>query len=518
MKFNIDKFSVLLKGPLDSKGNICFRRFNQSQIDNETFSLGPLLLKKVYQRYSGYGLDMYRVEITNCWGADLFLHTLSAKFSLPGVNKSGVCRKERDRIIITKEGYEYAVFFPPHYWNDGYFRISGNSLKAVFFQAEEKMPKPILLVPGRKLVFRILLAEKGTGKNRSVAEKKIWKYLQDRRFRKLSRHKIMISHMHTEYSDGQGTVIENARYLKEAGIQIGLWTDHDTYLTEQGIKNLKKEVRTVSDKNFLAVFRPELSSNLRSLPRQKGRLPDHGCYFTPEPVMHFGSRRKNKKLYPAEGAVDVVAETIVKKDKGVCWLAHPALSRQPEELLKGWTKNVIMLEWSNWEWVTSKHSAVFKYQEDFGRLFFEKLDMLLKGGYRVGLISGVDFHSTNLYRDVYNTGVVNYLKDVEMNEKSITGCLKRRDFFVSTGEILIKLCTLNRKNLCIELDTIFPLERIRVVTDRGSYDYLPGAGESSEGKFEYDIKSIMPEKWWRAEFWDIAGNPAFSQPVFLHAL
>jgi hypothetical protein len=506
MKIILNKMSALIEGPLGNSGKNCSKRFDLQKVKENSGTIGPLSFQLARREYPRWGVELIELRICNYWGTNLSLNELSASFLSERPANCSLPENNNKRICISDKSSESLIFFPPHYWNDGFFAYKNDLIKATLFQASKRV-KPLPLSPGNERVFLILQAHKASDDK----AKKVYEYLKTKKFRQLAGHKLMMSHMHTEYSDGKKTLLRNAEYIKNADIDIGLWTDHDCYLQEDDLKRVDEEIALASSENFLALMRPELSSNLWTLPDQKGKLMDHACYLTPEPRMHFGCREKDGVMCAAEGAVDIVAEEIVNKDNGVCWLAHPALSRTPEELIDGWNEYVSMMEWSNYEWIIGKNCAYwFKYCENFGDFFFYKMDMLLNAGFDVGIISGVDFHNIDNDDYVFDNGVINYLKDVQLDAESIVSCLKERRFFVSTGEVLISECELKDGEIILKVDSVFPLKNIVVATDKGK---IKKAVNNSDfvGEIKIALKEIAPEKWWRTEIWDIANNPAFTQ-------
>jgi hypothetical protein len=506
----LNKMVVPLEGPFGALGENCKKQFTQHNVEQSSGDLGPLCFQVTNRDYPDWGLELVELRIRNFWGATLSLHKFSADFSFSSSVSNLQSEKYHDRIMVQYGDQNRIVFLPPHYWHGGVICCEDGFLKVIPFQAGEAN-KPLSLAAGNERLFLILQVHESS----ETKPRKLWDYLGTKRFRQFPGYKVMMSHMHTKYSDGKGTLLENAECLKGPDIDIGLWTDHDAWLDETGLAKLPEETTLASDENFLAVSRPELSSNLHIIPDQKGKLQDHACYLTPKPVNHFASLKKDGKHCSGEGAVDIVAQNIVENENGVCWLAHPGLSRTPKELMDGWTQHVSMMEWSNYEWIIGKScSSIFRHCVDFGQLLFHKLDMLLNQGFEVGVIGGVDFHGNQNADYVFSNGIVNYLKNIELNVPSVVACLKERDFFVSTGEILIEKCELKSGEVVLEIDTLFPLRNIIVATDKGKINYSVKDLDSN-GEIKIPLNQFNPEKWWRTEIWDIANNPVFTQPVII---
>ena len=131
------------------------------------------------------------------------------------------------------------------------------------------------------------------------------------------------------------------------------------------------------------------------------------------------------------------------------------------------------------------------------------------------------------YDDAYGMSPVNYLKldsvpTVE-DMSSVTGALKRGDYFVTSGEVLIPhyeiTGTGNERTITAEVEWTFPLEFVEVVWGDGekterqiiSTTDLPPFGQK---RFEIPFDAAG-KKWVRFAAWDVATNGALIQPVSL---
>ena len=131
------------------------------------------------------------------------------------------------------------------------------------------------------------------------------------------------------------------------------------------------------------------------------------------------------------------------------------------------------------------------------------------------------------YDDAYGMSPVNYLKldsIPSVNDmSSVTGALKRGDYFVTSGEVLIPSYevqgTGDERTIVAEVEWTFPLEFVEVVwgngetTDRQiiSATDLPPFGRK---RFEIPFDAAG-KKWVRFAAWDVATNGALVQPVSL---
>jgi hypothetical protein len=137
---------------------------------------------------------------------------------------------------------------------------------------------------------------------------------------------------------------------------------------------------------------------------------------------------------------------------------------------------------------------------------------------------------------------VNYLRlkkipRFKQGWQPVLDCLREGRFFVTTGEILIERFSVNGKesgetakfmagerlDIRARVQTTFPLAFYQIVTGDGKRVKRQQFRLTREGSFlEKEIKSNYPTtkdgfhpRWIRFEIWDVAGNGAFTPPVWL---
>lgn len=131
------------------------------------------------------------------------------------------------------------------------------------------------------------------------------------------------------------------------------------------------------------------------------------------------------------------------------------------------------------------------------------------------------------YDDSYGMSPVNYLKLDSVpsvdDMSSIINTLKRGDYFVTSGEVLIPSYEVqgsgNQRTIVAEVEWTFPLEMVELVwgdgetTDRQiiSTTDLPPFGKK---RFEIPFNT-QGKKWVRFAAWDVATNGAMVQPILL---
>ncbi len=145
------------------------------------------------------------------------------------------------------------------------------------------------------------------------------------------------------------------------------------------------------------------------------------------------------------------------------------------------------------------------------------------------LIAEGDTYTKYPEDEIYPQLSVNYIRLDELpafdeDWSSITEAMRRGDFFVTTGEVLIPTFAVeggeSRRTVVAGVEWNFPLEFVEVVWGDGKAvgrQVLPttdlGAFGSKTFRLEFDAEG---KKWVRFAAWDSAGNGAFTQPVHLN--
>ena len=159
---------------------------------------------------------------------------------------------------------------------------------------------------------------------------------------------------------------------------------------------------------------------------------------------------------------------------------------------------------------------------------FELLDDMNNWAGPKYLIAEGDTYTKFPEDEIYPQLTVNYIRldrlpRFDEDWSPITEAMRRGDFFVSTGEVLIPSIEIegheHRRVLVAEVEWTFPLEFVELVWGTGEAtgrQVLPtsdlGAFGSKTFRMEFDASG---KKWVRFSAWDSAGNGAFTQPVHL---
>jgi hypothetical protein len=129
--------------------------------------------------------------------------------------------------------------------------------------------------------------------------------------------------------------------------------------------------------------------------------------------------------------------------------------------------------------------------------------------------------------DIYANNPVSYVKLDKLpavdDMSSIINSMKRGDYFVTSGEVLITNYEVegsgSQRTVSAEVEWTFPLDFVEVVwgdgqtTDR---QILPATHLPAFGKHRFSIPfNTAGKKWMRFAVWDVAGNGALVQPIKL---
>jgi hypothetical protein len=144
------------------------------------------------------------------------------------------------------------------------------------------------------------------------------------------------------------------------------------------------------------------------------------------------------------------------------------------------------------------------------------------------VIADIDTYQKGPEDDLYPNFPVNYLHlnavpGPDEDWSPVLRALRRGEFFVTTGEILIPAYrvegTGNRRTIVADVEWTFPLSFVEVVWGDGKAidrKIISTTDLVAFGKKEFSIPFDATGKAWvRFAVWDSAGNGAFVQPIWL---
>jgi hypothetical protein len=359
-------------------------------------------------------------------------------------------------------------------------------------------------------------------------------------------YKTMVNHFHLRFTErlrASGSLdntFEDLMVMRATGINIvGLSDFHgDLRPNDPGIgryedqRDYYQASMRASDKNFLVTNWEEPTAYFGG----------HYNVMWPKNVYWTKVRREGQpftetlpgfgKVYHTGSPADMQA--LLDAENGYWFHSHPrtkGTTGYPDAILdKAWVKNDRYLGIAFKPAMGDDLSDVRMCQ---WRCFdaIDKMNNLyantgLKPKY---LIADVDTYQKGPEDDTYPNHPINYLKLDRLPGPTedwtpILQSIRNGDFFVSTGEILIKNYAVEgtgaKRTLTADLEWTYPLEFIEVVWGDGKKvdsQIIKATDTTAHGTRKLSIPLDATGKAWvRMSVWDSAGNGAFVQPVWLN--
>jgi hypothetical protein len=146
------------------------------------------------------------------------------------------------------------------------------------------------------------------------------------------------------------------------------------------------------------------------------------------------------------------------------------------------------------------------------------------------VIADIDTYRKSPEDDTYANFPVNYLKmdtvpGYDQDWSPVLKAMRDGDFFVTTGEILIKNYAVtgsgNQRTITADTEWTYPMAFMEIVTGDGKTVNKQRISATEMQAFGTKKLSIpfdaTGKKWVRFSMWDVAGNGAFTQPQWLTA-
>jgi hypothetical protein len=301
-----------------------------------------------------------------------------------------------------------------------------------------------------------------------------------------------------------------------------------------------QECRRWSDERLLFVPGEEINTYLGL--EQEGKHPGHWMSLFPRPVFFTLKRGADQpfseehaeygKVYHVGSRGDMIR--LLREENGLVWAAHPRIKAS------SWTPDIFRDEdfyladyWLGGAW---KAMPADLSRERLGDRVLDLLSDMANWGQKKYVIGEVDVFKIDRTHELYGHMNVNYVRmdsvpTFEEGWSSLLDALRQGQFFVTTGEVFIPRFTVGGKtsgenaslagDLTLEADLrwTFPLEFVEVISGDGREVYRERIDLADTAPFGRRTLSLRPalagRRWVRFEAWDIAGNGAFTQPVWL---
>jgi len=368
------------------------------------------------------------------------------------------------------------------------------------------------------------------------------------RFKPLPGFKVMGSHYHVglvrrlEHSGSLDTRLNDIDAAK--GIGLDIYGVIDASGGANRLENQAKyydAARRHSDRNFLVMPNEELTGGAMAV-----ELGGHSDIMISKPLYWIGRRMPGQPLvepHPKYGqvynlgtAADMMAMT--KLENAVIYEPHPRSKGStgfPDAIVDKPHFRETNFRGLGYRWGMGIDASEIRLGEIRVLDLWDELNNAMAARSAAPKFlqaisearSDIGERGRPAYDDNYGMSPVNYLKLDRVptvdDMSPIIDAMKRGDYFVTTGEVLISNYAVNgtgdRRTIVADLEWTFPLDFVEVVwgdgtkTDRQviSTTDLPAFGKK---RFEIPFHAAG-RKWVRFAAWDIATNGALAQPVDL---
>jgi hypothetical protein len=381
------------------------------------------------------------------------------------------------------------------------------------------------------------------------------------RFAELPGHVTLTSHWHMAVAASamernfQGTP-DFVRMFKDMGVNaVHLGDFHgDGHQFDPGpirlqeLDALFKECRRLSDDKLLLIPGEEVNTYLGL--NEPGKHPGHWMSLFPKPIYWVLKREPSQPFveqHPKYGKVYRVGSRedvgrLLNEERGLAWTAHPRIKAS------SWTPDIFRHEefYLNDSWLGAAWKAMPAdlSRERLGVRGLDLLDDMANWGQRKYMLGEVDVFKIDRTHELFGHMNINYVRLERLPRfdngwHSVLDALRAGQFFVTTGEVLIKRFDVGGKqsgqtleiagnisgaadepaSLEVELDWTFPLQFAEVVSGDGEHVYREQITLADTESFGTRTIQLRPDlrgrSWVRFEVWDIACNGAFTQPVWL---
>src|SRR5579872_2361668 len=343
--------------------------------------------------------------------------------------------------------------------------------------------------------------------NAAATRDAVLNYTHGDRFPRLPGYQAMATHFHTAFTEElarAGTLDRQPPWIaaiRDLGINIVMLDDFhgdghpedNGNLRLQDLRNYYEACRRHSDRDFLI------------LPGEEANVYFGGHYnlLFPKPVYWTHGRsagarfteedRRYGTVYHPSGAAEMF--DMVEREHGLIWQTHPRT--------KGSTNYPDLLREKNYfrsdRWLGAGFKAMpvdLSESRLCEKRCFGTLDDMNNWDGPKYLVGEVDTYKKFPDFDLYGDFNVNYVKldalPTATDWSVVNRVLRAGDFFVSTGEVLIRDFRVSSRGVRADIDWTFPLEFVEVVYGDGDrigrkIVPTPEAGPFSSRRFEIQV-------------------------------
>ena len=334
-----------------------------------------------------------------------------------------------------------------------------------------------------------------------------------------------------EMEKGSAWVPPFKAIMETVGIDSAMIMDfhldgHPGDLTDVRLNELKeyyKACRAQSDPKFLLI--PSEEANVY--------LGGHWGIAFPKPVYWMQDRKPGQPFKSAEPGYGDVYRVhtpdevwdMVKSEGAWVYQTHPRTKGStgyPDKIL-----NTDYFRHGRYLGIGWKSMPSDLSLPQLGERAFKTLDDINNLGFHKHMLGEIDVFQLSATDELYGLLNLNYLRLPKLPDfdhyDEILQSVKRGDGFISTGEVLFEDFSLqpigtDRVHATARVSNTFPLRLAEIVWGDGIHTHREQVDLSMSDHFEdrlYDWESRTPGwAWARLEVWDVAGNRAFTQPIW----
>lgn len=350
-----------------------------------------------------------------------------------------------------------------------------------------------------------------------------------------------------ERAEGRLQTPEFVSMFKDMGVQIVHLAEFhgDGHPQDPGpvrraeLQAMFDECRRLSDDQIL--FLPGEEANVYLGPSRSLGPAGHWVYLFPRPVAWIMKREASQpfvaadpdfgQLYRVGDRADM--QRLLEVEKGLAWTAHPRIKAS------AWAPDSYREEdfyrSDHWLGAAWKAMPADLSREKLGERVLGLLDDMANWGQRKYVPGEVDVFQLDRTHELYGHMNINYLQLDRLPRhgeswEPVMDALRDGRFFVTTGEVLIRDFRIGgqssggtlppgRARMQASLSWTFPLKFGEIVSGDGTAVHreridLADTGEFGQRELAREL-DLTGRRWARFEVWDVAGNGAFSQPIWI---
>lgn len=431
-----------------------------------------------------------------------------------------------------------AVFPPPHAYfhpkdeanNFGFVQAGARGIGICQTVTEPKFRPLIDAPPGQFQRMSIFLL--GHAGDAAATLERVKRYTHGDSLKRIDGYTTLVTHEHAALTvnDGQTPppALAFVRACKRTGIDIMHLAE---FHGEQGSMETDLGAARVDVyRRMNELCRKYSDGQLLLLPGEEPNFafPGHWMILFPKPTIFTRGRKPEQPFKEEVSGVGTVyhpgntdeAHQMLIETGGLAWTAHPRIksSRRTPDLYREtpWYQSP---QWLGGTWKSMPSDLS---QPRLGVRCLDLLDDMNLWGQRKFIVGEFDCFRIDDSSEFYGNLNASYLrlsrKPTLDDASPVIECLKRGDYFVTTGEVLIHSWAWEENRAVADVEWTLPLAHAELIVCDGQQVKretiaIDDTSEFGQRRFEFPVKTPNA-KWVRVEFWDIADDGAFTQPIY----